>query len=369
MRWRVREVLLVSSLYDSFLFDEDGQLYEQIQQEYLGMSIGHSPEIMKVSRASEALDLLREGRKFDLIITTPHIEDSHPLKFAKEVVSLGPENRITLLAFDNRELVSLLAIPEIHVFDRIFIWQGDFRLIIAIFKDLEDRMNVAHDVELVGVQAIILIEDNMRFYSSLLPYIYTEILKQSKRVISEGRNISQRFLRMRARPKILLCTDYETAWEYFQRYSGEIMGVITDIDFPRNSNPDPEAGLDFAEKVRKIHPDIPVVLQSYFPELESKAKTVGVSFVLKDSPVYLEALKLFIERQFNFGDFIFMTEEGREVGRSDYAGRGRHRPRRRRSRRHDLRAVSSAPGWFQRLFAWICDDRRWCRDRVGLNRR
>ncbi|HLB00218.1 MAG TPA: PEP/pyruvate-binding domain-containing protein, partial [Bacteroidota bacterium] len=314
MRWRVREVLLVSSQYDSFLFDEDGQLYGLIQDEYLGLSMSHSPEIVKVSRTSEALELLRDGRHFDLIIATPHIEDSRPHQFARQVRELGCTQPITLLAFDNRELSSLLAQHDTTVFDRIFIWQGDFRLIIAIIKDLEDRMNVRHDTDSVGVQSILLIEDHMRFYSSLLPEIYTEILKQSKRLISEGKNISQRYLRMRARPKILFCTDYESALGYFSDYQKEILGIISDIDFPRNGSPDPRAGIDFARHIRKSAPDMPVLLQSYLPELEEEARSVDAAFVLKSSASMLEGIKLFMKRYFSFGDFVFRTEDGREVG-------------------------------------------------------
>jgi CheY-like chemotaxis protein len=317
MRWRVREVLLVSSHYDSFLFDEDGQLYGLIQDEYLGLSMSHSPEIVKVPRAADALAMLAGGRQFDLIITTPHIEDSHPLQFARQVRELGVTRPITLLAFDNRELTSLLAQHDTTVFDRIFIWQGDFRLIIAIIKDLEDRMNVEHDTESVGVQSILLIEDNMRFYSSLLPEIYTEILKQSKRLISEGKNISQRYLRMRARPKILFCTDYESAAEYFSRYGEAVLGVISDIDFPRGGEPDPRAGIDFVRHVRGAYPDIPVLLQSYYPEVEREAAQAGAAFVLKASASMLEGIKSFMNGSFSFGDFIFRTEDGREVGRAN----------------------------------------------------
>jgi hypothetical protein len=316
MRWSVREVLLVSSRYDSFLFDEDGQLYGLIQDEYLGMSLSHSPEIVKVSRASDALGMLRGGRRFDLVITTPHIEDSDPLEFAREVRALGVSTPVTLLAFDNRELSSLLARHDTTVFDRIFIWQGDFRLIIAIIKDLEDRMNVEHDAGSVGVQSILLVEDNMRFYSSLLPEMYTEILKQSKRLISEGRNIAQRYLRMRARPKILFCTDYETAMRYFETYQESILGIISDIDLPRGGAPDSRAGLDFAAHVRAVRGDMPVLLQSYHPEIEREAAGVGAAFALKASGSMLEEIKSFMTHSFGFGDFVFRTPDGREVGRA-----------------------------------------------------
>ncbi len=317
MRLRIRDVLLVSSLYDSYLFEEDGRLYELIRNEYQGLNLSHSPELTRVSSGAEAISLAKEEKRFDLIITTLHIEDMHSLQFAKAAKNAGLTVPIILLAFDNRELAELLAHHDTSVFDRIFIWQGDFRLVIAIIKHLEDRMNVDHDTKLVGVQSIILIEDNIRFYSSFLPLIYTEILKQSQRLISEGINLSHRFLRMRARPKILLCTNYEEAWNYFEQYQEHILGIISDVDFYRNEQPDSQAGLEFARNVKARQSDIPILLQSNQPENEKKAYAVGASFVLKDSELLLHEVRQFMNTYFSFGDFIFRTPEGIEVGRSN----------------------------------------------------
>ncbi|MBI3189312.1 MAG: histidine kinase, partial [Ignavibacteriales bacterium] len=316
MRLRIRDVLLVSSLYDSYLFEEDGRLYELIRNEYQGLNLSHSPELTRVSSGSEAISLAVEEKRFDLIITTLHIEDMHPLQFAKAAKDAGLTIPIILLAFDNRELAELLAQHDTSVFDRIFIWQGDFRLVIAIIKHLEDKMNVDHDTKLVGVQSIILIEDNIRFYSSFLPLIYTEILKQSQRLISEGINLSHRFLRMRARPKILLCTNYDEAWNYFENYHDHILGVISDVDFYRNGKPDSQAGLEFAKNVKARQSDIPILLQSNQAENEQKAYAVGASFVLKDSEMLLHEVRQFMNTYFSFGDFIFRTQEGIEVGRA-----------------------------------------------------
>ncbi|MEK6571834.1 MAG: response regulator, partial [Bacteroidota bacterium] len=159
MRFRIRDVLLVSSLYDLYLFEEDGRLYELIRNEYQGLHLSHSPELTRVSSGKEAIALAGEERHFDLIITTLHIEDMSALKFARMVRESGLKIPIILLAYDNRELKDLLTHHDTSVFDRIFIWQGDFRLIIGIIKHLEDKMNVDHDTRLVGVQSIILIED------------------------------------------------------------------------------------------------------------------------------------------------------------------------------------------------------------------
>ncbi len=187
---------------------------------------------------------------------------------------------------------------------------------IGIIKNIEDRMNVEHDTEAVGVQVIILIEDDVRYYSSFLPIIYTELFKQSMRLISEGINLSDRYLRMRARPKILLCTDYEEAWEYYKKYKDHILGIISDVDFNREGEPDQEAGIEFAKSVKEQHYDIPILLHSHRAENEKKAYACDCSFLLKDSPTLLNDLRKFMIEHFSFGDFVFRTADGKEVGRA-----------------------------------------------------
>lgn len=316
MRLRIRDILLVSSLYDLYLFEEDGRLYELIRNEYQGLNLSHSPELTRVSSGTEAISLAQEENRFDLIISTLHIEDMHPLNFAKLVKKSGLNIPVILLAHDNKELKYLLLNPEINLFDKVFIWQGDFRIIIAIIKFLEDRMNVEHDSKIVGVQNVIYIEDDIRYYSSLLPIIYTEMLKQSQRLISEGINLSHKFLRMRARPKILLCSTYEEAKEYYEKYKELCLGIISDIDFPRNGQPDPQAGIKFAEEVKKELNDIPVLLMSNNPMNQPQAFNVGASFLIKDSPTLIFDLRQFMNQYFSFGDFVFRLPDGTEVARA-----------------------------------------------------
>lgn len=316
MKIRIRDVLLVSSLYDLYVFEEDGRLYELIRDEYKGMNLSHAPELTRVSSGEEALEMAVQERRFDLIITTPHIEDMHPTKFAQLVRDTNLNIPLVLLGYDNRELTSYLSHPHSALFDRIFVWQGDFRILIGIIKHLEDHLNLDHDLRTVGVQVILLIEDSVRYYSSFLPLIYTEIFKQSVRLISEGVNYSDRYLRMRARPKILLATNYEDATYYFDKYHEHLLGVISDVDFMCDGKQDPEAGIKFARKVKAFHDDMPVLLQSKRSENEAKAYDVGASFLLKDSPTLLNDLGRFMTDNFSFGDFVFRLPNGEVVGRA-----------------------------------------------------
>lgn len=316
MRYRIRNILLVSSLYDLYLFEEDGRLYELIRNEYLGLNLSHSPEITRVPSGIEAIALAEEEQRFDLIITTLHVEDMPAVQLARMVRESDLDIPIVLLTYDNYELKELEQRGDTEKFDKVFVWQGDFRIIMGIVKYLEDRVNVDHDTRTVGIQTIILIEDNIKFYSSFLPLIYTELLQQSKRVISEGINISHKYLRMRARPKILLCSTYEEAMEYFEMYRDFLLGIISDVDFYRGGKPDERAGLVYARHVKDRTPDIPVLLQSNNPAWEADARKLGVSFLIKDSPTLLYQLRQFMIDHFSFGDFMFRTPDGKEVSRA-----------------------------------------------------
>ncbi len=316
MRFKIRDILLVSSLYDSYLFEEDGRLYELIRSEFQTLNLSHPPEITHISSGSEAIELLQSGERFDLIITTLHIEDMHVTRFAQEARNAGITIPIVLLAYDNRERKELVTNHDISIFDKIFIWQGDYHLLIGIIKYLEDKENVENDTRTVGVQSIILVEDSVQFYSVYLPLIYTEILKQSQRLITEGVNITHRFLRMRARPKILLCTTFEEAWAYYEKYEDFILGIISDVNFVKGGIKETDAGIEFARLVKERHEDIPILLQSSNAENAQRAQEIGASFLLKSSPTLLHDLSEYMLNHFGFGDFVFKVNDGTEVGRA-----------------------------------------------------
>ncbi len=316
IRNRVRNILLVSSVYDSFILAEDGRLYESLLNEYIGLNLSDAPGITRVSSSSEAVSMLQGDKRFDLIITSLWVGDMHALEFAREAKNIVKDVPIVLLTYDARALNDLLDKYDVSDFDRVFIWQGDFRILLAIIKCIEDHLNVDHDTELVGVQSIILIEDDVRFYSSYLPLIYTELMRHTQSLISEGVNPAHRLLRRRARPKILLCDTYEEAWSYYERLHAYILGVISDMEFPRGGRKDPWAGVSFAEAVRESHPDIPILLQSRDPANRRVADKLGVSFLVKDSPTLLSDLSAFMKTNFSFGDFVFRLPDGTEVGRA-----------------------------------------------------
>jgi CheY-like chemotaxis protein len=316
MHFKIREILLVSSIYDNYLFEEDGRLYELIREEYQNLNLSQAPEITHVTTGTEALEKLSDEHSFDLIITTLHIEDMHVVKFAQMVKQSGINIPIVLLAYDNRERKDLTTNYDTTIFERIFIWNGDYHLLIGIIKNIEDKMNVEQDTKNAGVHSIILVEDNVKFYSSYLPLIYTEIFNQSQRLLKEGISLTHKFLRMRARPKILLSTNYEDAWENFERYKEHVLGIILDINFKHHGVKDPEAGIKFAMQVRSQIDDIPILLQSSDEKFKEKAYAIGAAFIHKRSPRLLHELREFMLNNFGFGDFVFQTKDGKEVGRA-----------------------------------------------------
>ncbi|HEY3177137.1 MAG TPA: PEP/pyruvate-binding domain-containing protein [Candidatus Polarisedimenticolia bacterium] len=316
MRHRVQHILLVSSLYDSFILTEDGQVNEALMRQFSDQNLSQNPDLIRVSSGAEALAVAGEDGRFDMIITSIQLGDMNAAELARRVEEAGLDIPVVLLAYNNRELTEFLNRHGRGGIDRVFLWQGDVRILLAMVKDQEDRRNVRWDTGRMGVPAILVVEDNIRFYSSFLPVIYTELMHHSYRLISEGLNIPQKILRMRARPKILLCETFETAWSYFRKHEENILGILSDFEFPREGRLDRRAGVELVSRIHKVRPDIPTVMQSSIPENEAVAAGLNASFLLKGSPVLLHRLRELLVEQFGFGDFVFRMPDGTEIDRA-----------------------------------------------------
>jgi CheY-like chemotaxis protein len=315
-RFRVRDILLVSSLYDSFVLAEEGELQEVILKEFLDLNVRHTPVVTHVPTASEALTLAQNGARYDLVIASTYLGDTSAMALARSLREAGIDTPVVALAYDMREVGEVKADSAPSPLDRVFLWQGDVRLVPAIVKYVEDRRNVVHDTGVLGIQAILVIEDNVRYYSSFLPTIYTELMHHAHSLLPEGVNLSHKLMRLQAQPKILLCGTYEEAWQYFVDYEENILGVISDIEFPRDGRVTGNAGLDFARRVQERQPDVPVMLQSILAENHALARSVGASFLQKGSATLLGELRRFMVEHLGFGDFVFRTPDRQEVGRA-----------------------------------------------------
>ena len=318
MRYRIMDILLVASPYDSFVLEEAGQIGERVVGEFRNLDLHYGPGLTTVATGTEALELVRQASRFNLVISGLQLADMDGAELARQVKALGKDIPVVLLAFDARQVQRFAQSHDLSAVERTFLWHGDARILLAIVKSVEDRRNVVHDTAVMGVQAIILIEDNVRYYSSFLPAIYAELLHHSRRLISEGVNVSDKIMRMRARPKILLYGTYEAAWQAFTELRDYVLGVISDIEFPADGALSEAAGLDFARAVRACSPDVPVLLQSSNPDHWIGASDAGASYLVKGSPTLLADLRRFMSEYLGFGDFVFRSPD--EAGGAGDAG-------------------------------------------------
>jgi len=316
MPFRVQNILLVSSLYDSFILREDGRLNELLIDESLELNLHQVPGITHVSSCAEALDLAKAHPQFNLIVTNLTVGDTNAADLARKVREAGLETPVVVLGYDYREIKNFVARNPVTDVDRVFLWQGTARILIAIVKYIEDKFNVLHDTRAMGVPVLLVVEDNIRYYSSFLPVIYTELIKQSRRVIQEGINVAHKLVRMQARPKILLSSNFEDAAELVQKYRDYIFGIVSDVEFPWEGKLSPEAGFELARMVKSLTPDVPVVLQTSRTEFKPRAHAEGYSFLRKRSPTLLKDLRRILTDQFGFGDFVFRMPDQNDVGRA-----------------------------------------------------
>ncbi|MCG8578560.1 MAG: phosphoenolpyruvate synthase [Bacteroidales bacterium] len=315
MQKRIHKVLLICSGYDAFMLDEDGRIDEQIFNEYVSLNLRYPPQFIHVETSEEALEVLKYDQ-IDLVITMLSIGGMDPFSMAKKVKESYESIPIVVLTPFSREVSVRMSREDTSAIDYVFCWLGNADIMLAIIKLIEDEMNVEHDVEEVGVQTILLVEDSVRFYSSYLPLIYRIILKQAKKFMDEGLNEHQKMMRMRGRPKILLARTYEEAVELYEKYEDNLLGIISDVSYNKGGIKDTEAGIKLARHVKERNKYMPFLLQSSNRSLESVAKDLRVGFLFKHSSSLLRRLKHFINKYLAFGDFVFVDPKtGEEVGR------------------------------------------------------
>ncbi len=313
MQNRINEILLVSSIYDSFIIEEDVRLADQIFEEFHNLNLRTLPHIFRASSVSRALELLKE-RKFDLVITMRRLGEINPQKFAGEVKRIQ-DIPVVLLLNNSSELQYLpgRALDE-KTIDRAFVWNGNSTVFVALIKLLEDRLNVDPDTDTGDVRVIIVVEDSIRFYSLYLPVLYSEIMRQTQRLIHEGGNDYHSLLQMRSRPKILLASNYEEALADYSRYRDHLLGLITDIKFPREGVISDTAGFDLVRTIRKDAPTLPIMLQSSSESNRMEAERMNGFFVNKNNRSLINELRTFMLDYMGFGSFTFRLPDDQVVG-------------------------------------------------------
>jgi hypothetical protein len=315
MQKRIRKVLVICSQYDFYMLEEDGRIDEHIFNEYVSLSLRYPPVFIHASSAKNALAIL-EKEDINLIIEMLSTGDIDTFQLAKKLKDAYPGIPIVVLTHFSREVSLRLEREDLSAIDYVFSWLGNSDIFLAIIKLIEDSMNADNDILKVGVQAILLVEDSVRYISSYLPYLYRIILEQSKEFVREALNEHQQMLRRRGRPKILLAKNYQEAVTTYEKYKGHILGIISDVSYktaPDKRDTLIKAGLNFCNYVKQDDENIPFLLQSSDQENEKLAKELGVSFLNKYSKNLSNELRNFILKNFGFGEFIFRDPDTKEV--------------------------------------------------------
>ena len=304
MMRRIYNVLIVANLYDAFMLEDDGRVEEKIYNEYVELGLRYPPTFTQVSTTEEAREVLRTMH-IDLVICMPGNADNDAFSVARDIKAEFPHMHCIVLTPFSHGITKRMENEDLSIFDYVFCWLGNTNLILSIIKLIEDKMNLEHDINEGGVQMILLVEDSIRFYSSILPNLYNYILAQSKRFATEALNRHSATLRMRGRPKVVLARNYEEAMALYERYSDNMLGVISDVRFPIHGEKDSEAGLKLMREIRQNDPYLPLILESSESENRAKAEAEGFRFVDKNSKKMSLDLRKILEEHFGFGDFIF----------------------------------------------------------------
>jgi DNA-binding NarL/FixJ family response regulator len=315
MAKKVTDILLVSSPYEAFVMEEEGRLAERIIHEYRGLNLSRPPMLTWVSSAREALDALSRKR-FDLVITMPRVEETDAYVLGRQIKEKHPDLPVYLMIQNTSKHLLEGKYADRRSIDRLFVWYGNTDLLLALIKNLEDRMNVTYDTRRARVRVIILVEDSPIYYSSLLPLLYKEIVTQTQAVMEESVNDEHRILRMRARPKILLAENYEEALELYRRYQPYLLSVFSDVRFPKNGQMDNQAGVSLLTMIRRQDPDLPLLNLSSEELNRRQAEKIPAMFLNKNSPTLHSEIRAFFMEYLGFGDFVFRLPDGREIGRA-----------------------------------------------------
>ena len=315
MAKKVTDILLVSSPYEAFIMEEEGRLAERIIHEYRGLNLSRPPMLTWVSTAREAMNALAT-KKFDLVITMPQVDEMDAYVLGRKIKALNPDLPVYLLIQNTSKPLLERRYAGRKSIDRVFVWFGNTDLLLALIKNLEDRMNVAYDTQRARVRVIILVEDSPIYYSSLLPLLYKEIVTQTQAVMEESINDEHRILRMRARPKILVADNYEEALELYRLYRPYLLSVFSDVRFPKNGQMHDKAGFSLLSMIRQEEPDLPLLNLSSEESNRRSTEKIPAVFLNKNSPTLHSEIRRFFIQHLGFGEFVFRLPDGREVTRA-----------------------------------------------------
>ena len=319
IKFRIRKILMICSNYDAFILEEDGQIESQIYREYIDLNLSNPPQFIWVQTSAQAREILNTVVGIDMVMCLYNVGDKEIFTLASELKHEGRSLPFVLLTHFSKEVYRRLALMDTSAIDYMFSWHGNADLIVAIIKLFEDLKNADDDILGVGVQAILLVEDSVRYYSTYLPELYKMLIKQSAEFLKETLNLQQKKFRKRSRPKILLATNLDDAMSMYSKYKSNLLGVISDVGFTVHKGDKPEdekldAGIDLVKHIREDNPVMPILIQSSQDSISVEAERLGVGFLRKYSKTLMHQLSEYIRDEFGFGDFVFRGQDRREYG-------------------------------------------------------
>ena len=321
IKFRIRKILIICSNYDAFILEEDGQIESQIYKEYIDLNLSNPPQFVWVQTSAQAREILNTVVGIDMVMCMYNVGDKEIFSLASELKHDRPNLPFVLLTHFSKEIYRRLSLLDTSAIDYMFSWHGNADLIVAIIKLFEDLKNADNDILEVGVQAILLVEDSVRYYSTYLPELYKMIIKQGGEFLKETINEQKRKFRKRSRPKILLATNYDDAMAMYAKYKSNLLGVISDVGFTVHKGDRPEdekldAGIDLVRHIRSDNPTMPILLQSSQSSISATADDLGVGFLRKYSKTLMIQLAEYIRDEFGFGDFVFRDAARKEYGQA-----------------------------------------------------
>ncbi len=314
MQKRICNVLIIANPYDAFMLEDDGRVDEKIFSEYAKLGLRFPPRFIQVSNEAEARAQMATG-SIDLVICMPAAENNNVFDIARDIKAAHTEIPIVVLTPFSHGITNRIENEDLSAFEYVFCWLGNTELLLSIIKLIEDKMNLEHDIRSAGVQMLLVVEDSIRFYSSILPNLYKFVLHQSLAFASEALNSSLEALRMRGRPKIVLARTYEEAWALYEKFADNALGVISDCRFPiynGSRQADEMAGFKLLSCIRARDPYIPLILESSESERAELAHQCGALFIDKNSKKMGVDLRTLMRRFFGFGDFVFRNPDTME---------------------------------------------------------
>ena len=316
MKFKVKEILIISNLYDAYSLEREGRFSDYILGVYYQLNLTTIPRITGVSSFEEALEKLYL-KHFDLIIIMVGVDRKAPMDIARKLKSLYKYIPIYLL-LNNNQYIGFFQNEQkkTNLIDNVFVWNGDSRIFFAMVKQLEDYVNVENDTKVGYSRIILLVEDSAKYYSRYIPLLYHCVMEQTRRIIEDVSTMDELYkvLRLRVRPKILMASNYEEAIEIFNKYKEFFLCLITDVKFQKDGKFDDNAGFDLVNFIRSEIPDLPTIIQSSDKENEKKAKELNCVFIYKNSDTLAQDIKNFISFNLGFGDFIYKDETGKTIG-------------------------------------------------------